>query len=140
MGTAVAMSAIREVRWGLVVGAALLTELSVIAIFFLLLLGATLAGVPEVARPLSPLDYADALVSSFVMVFLFTLWVGKRIESGFVLHGILVGVVATLLFMALSFGLNGTFEEPGLYWAAHGLKLLGGATGGLVAARRRSRA
>jgi hypothetical protein len=130
----------RRIRWGLVVAAALLAEISVIAIFFLLLFGATLAGVPEIARPLSPLDYADALVSSFAMVFLFTLWVGKRIESGFVLHGILVGVVATLLFVALSFGLNGTFEEPALYWVAHGLKILGGATGGLVVGRRRSKA
>jgi hypothetical protein len=77
MGTAIAM---RQIRWGLVVAAALLTELSVIAIFFLLLLGATLAGVPEIASPLSPLDYADALLSSFVMVFIFTLWLGTRVE------------------------------------------------------------
>ena len=130
------MSTIRPIRWGLVVAAALLTEISVIAIFFLLLLGATLAGAPEIASPLSPLDYADALVSSFVMVFIFTLWLGKRIESSFVLHGVLVGVVATLLFVALSFGMSGTLAEPALYWVAHGLKILGGATGGLVAARR----
>ena len=82
---------------------------------------------------MSTLDYVDALVSSFAMVFLFTLWVGKRIESGFVLHGILVGVVAMLLFVALSFGLNGTLEEPPLYWVAHGLKILGGIAGGRVA-------
>ena len=137
MGTAVGT---RQIRWGLVVAAALLTELSVIAIFFLLLLGATLAGVPAIASPLSPLDYADALVSSFVMVFVFTLWLGKRIESAFVLHGILVGAVATLLFLALSFGMSGTLAQPVLYWVAHGLKILGGATGGLVAARRRRHA
>jgi hypothetical protein len=134
MGTAVGT---RQIRWGLVVAAALLAEISVIAIFFLLLLGATLAGVPAIASPLSPLDYADALISSFAMVFVFTLWLGKRIESAFVLHGVLVGAVATLLFVALSFGMSGTFEEPALYWVAHGLKILGGAAGGFVAARRR---
>ena len=128
----------RRIRWGLVVAAALLTELSVIAIFFILLLGATLAGVPEIASPLSPLDYADALVSSFAMVLVFTLWLGRRIESDFVLHGVLVGVVATLLFVALSFGMSGSLAEPALYWVAHGLKILGGATGGLLAARRRA--
>ena len=73
------------------------------------------------------------------MVFAFTLRLGRRIESGFVLHGILVGIVAMLLFVALNFGLNGTLEEPPLYWAAHGLKIFGGLTGGLVAERRRQR-
>ena len=126
-----------QIRWGLVVAAAVLAEFSVIAIFFVLLFGAMAAGVPEMARPLSTLDYVDALVSSFVMVFVFTLWLGRRIESGFVLHGILVGVVAMLLFVALNFGLNGTLEEPPMYWVAHGLKVLGGLTGGLVADRRR---
>ena len=134
------MIAIGPIRWGRIVVAAFLAEVSVIAIFFLLLFGAMLAGVPELARPMSTLDYVDAMVSSFVMVFVFTLWVGRRIESGFVLHGILVGAVAMLLFVALNFGLNGTLEEPPLYWVAHGLKILGGLTGGLVAERRRHRA
>lgn len=134
------MTEIQQIRWRLVVAAAVLAELSVIAIFFVLLFGAMAAGVPEIARPLSTLDYVDALVSSFVMVFVFTLWVGRRIESGFVLHGILVGVVATLLFVVLNFGVSGTLEEPPLYWVAHGLKILGGLTGGLVAERRRHRA
>lgn len=131
------MTDVRRIRWGLVVAAAVLAELSVIAIFFVLLFGAMAADVPEIARPLSTLDYADALVSSFVMVFVFTLWLGRRIESGFVLHGILVGAVAMLLFVALNFGLNATLEEPPLYWVAHGLKILGGLAGGLVAERRR---
>jgi hypothetical protein len=131
------MTAIRQIRWGRIVVAAFLAEVSVIAIFFLLLFGAMLAGVPELARPLSTLDYVDAMVSSFAMVFVFTLWVGRRIESGFVLHGILVGAVAMLLFVALNFGLNRTLEEPPLYWVAHGLKILGGITGGLVVERRR---
>lgn len=133
------MIAIRQIHWGRIVVAALLAEVSVIAIFFLLLFGAMLAGVPELARPMSTLDYVDAMVSSFAMVFVFTLWVGRRIESGFVLHGILVGVVAMVLFVALNFGLNRTLEEPPLYWVAHGLKILGGITGGLVVERRRRR-
>ena len=127
------MTVIRQIRWGRIVVAAVLAEVAVIAVFFILLFGATLAGVPDLARPLSTLDYVDALVSSFAMVFLFTLWVGKRIESRFVLHGILVGVVAMLLFVALNFGLNRTLEEPPLYWVAHGLKILGGIAGGRVA-------
>ena len=128
-----------RIHWGRIVVAALLAEAAVITGFFLLLFAAMLAGVPEMARPMSPLDYADAIVSSFVMVFFFTLWVGKRIESGFVLHGILVGVVAILLFMTLNFAGTGSLAEPPLYVLAHVLKIAGGITGGLVAERRKRR-
>ena len=84
------MRAVRQVHWGRIVVAGFLSEVSIFVIFLLLLIGATLAGVPDVARPMSTLDYIDAMLSSFAMVFLFTLWVGKRIESGFILHGALV--------------------------------------------------
>jgi putative membrane protein (TIGR04086 family) len=88
---------------------------------------------------MSPLDYVDAIVSSFVMVFLFTLWVGRRLEAGFVLHGALVGMVAVLLFVTLIFAINKTFAEPPLYIVAHAMKILGGITGGLVAEKRKRR-
>ena len=134
------MSAMRQIHWGRIVIAGFLAEATVFTLFFSLLLAATLAGVPELASPMSTLDYIDALVSSFASIFFFTLWVGRRIESGFVLHGVLVGMVAMLLFLCLIFGFQGSVEQPPLYWVAHGLKLLGGLAGGLVAERRRSRA
>jgi hypothetical protein len=126
-----------QIHWGRIVAAAFLAEGSVFAIFFILLFGAALAGVPDLAKPMSTLDYADAMVSSFVSVFLFTLWVGKRIESGFVLHGILVGAFAILLFLIVIFTLRGSLAQPFLYVVAHFLKILGGAAGGLMAQRRR---
>jgi hypothetical protein len=43
-----------------------------------------------------------APAASLVMCFLFALWVGRRLESHFGLHGLLVGVVATLLYVALT--------------------------------------
>ena len=128
-----------RIHWGRIVVAAVLAEASVMAGFFLLLFIATQAGVPELARPMSPLDYVDAIVASFVMVFLFTLWVGRRIDSRFVLHGVLVGVVAVLLFVTLIFAVNKTFAEPPLYIVAHAMKILGGITGGLVAEKRKRR-
>src|SRR5438045_7946222 len=39
---------------------------------------------------------------SFVMCFLGALWVCRRIESHFILHGTLVGVVAALIYVALT--------------------------------------
>jgi putative membrane protein (TIGR04086 family) len=77
------------------------------------------------------LPYA-APVASLVMMFLFAVWVGRRIESRFVLHGVLVGIVATLLYVALTLAQ----PEPFMYLVAHGLKIVGGAAGGFVAGRR----
>lgn len=71
------------------------------------------------------------LVASAVMPFLFALWVGRHIDSGFVLHGALVGVVAALFYLALAWGQ----PEPLLYKVAHGLKVVGGIAGGVVASR-----
>ena len=78
-----------------------------------------------------PLLYI-APVASLVACFLFAIWVGRRLESGFVLHGVLVGVVATLIYVAIT----RAQPEPPAYLLAHALKLLGGAAGGFIAARR----
>jgi putative membrane protein (TIGR04086 family) len=80
-----------------------------------------------------PLLYV-APVASLVMCFLFAIWVGRRLESRFVLHGILVGIVATLIYVVLT----RAKPEPPAYLLAHALKILGGAAGGLVASRQRS--
>jgi len=73
-----------------------------------------------------------ALLGSLLACFVFAIWVGRRLNSRFVLHGILVGLVATLIYVALTRG----GPEPLAYLVAHALKILGGAAGGFVAARR----
>jgi len=129
----------RRIDWKRIVVAGFLAEATVFAIFFLLLFAATVAGVPEIARPMSTLDYIDALVSSFAVVFLFTLWVGRRIESAFVVHGVLIGVLGILLFGIIWIATTGSFAQPPLYVVAHVLKILGGIAGGLVAEKRKRR-
>ena len=74
-----------------------------------------------------------APLASLVMCFLLALWLGRKIESRLVLHGFLVGVVATLIYL----GLDRLRAEPLAYLVAHGLKMLGGAAGGMVASRRK---
>ena len=129
------MSADR-IHWGRILLAGFLAEVSVLAGFFLLLGLAWLAGMPEVAAPMSPLDYVDALIASFASIFVFTLWVGRRLQGAFVLHGFLIALVAMSLFL-LMLGLTaGSINQPILYWVAHGLKFAGGIAGGLVAERR----
>ena len=133
------MSAIRRIRWRWVLAAGFLAEVAILAVFFLLLLAATLAGVPEIAAPMSTLDNIDALVSSFVMFFLMTRWAAKRIESDLVLHGALIGLTGVLLFTVLWISLGGPLEQPLPYVGAHVLKVLGGIAGGLFVSRRRQR-
>lgn len=105
-----------------------------------ILLGGFLAEVLVIALviPISLLFGKNTLTSSapaasLFACFVFALWVGRRLESRFVLHGILVGGVATLIHVALTRGR----PDPPAYLAAHALKLLGGAAGGIVAARRK---
>jgi hypothetical protein len=76
---------------------------------------------------------ASILLASFLMPFVFAIWAGRRIQSQFVVHGALIGVVAFLIYTALAWGQT----QPLLYKVAHGLKVVGGMAGGLVAARRK---
>lgn len=76
---------------------------------------------------------ASILIASAAMPFLFALWVGRHIASRFVLHGALLGAVSALIYLGLAWGQ----PEPLLYKIAHGLKLVGGAAGGVVESRRR---
>jgi hypothetical protein len=79
-----------------------------------------------------PLLYL-APAGSLVLCLLFGFWVGRGVKSRFVLHGLLVGVVATAIYLALT----RLEPEPWAYVVAHGLKLVGGASGGWLAGRNR---
>ena len=76
---------------------------------------------------------ASILIASTVMPFIFAMWVGKRVESRFVLHGGLVGLVAALIYIGLSWGQ----PQPLLYHISHGFKVVGGIAGGIVVSRRK---
>lgn len=116
------MNAAARIHWVRVLVGGFLAELSVFAVVLpvLLLYGQ------------HPLLYV-APPASLVACFLFAFWVGRGVDGKFLLHGILVGVVATLLYVGLTRGR----PEPLAYLFAHVLKILGGAAGGLFAGRRR---
>jgi hypothetical protein len=77
-----------------------------------------------------PLLYV-APVGSLLTCIVFGLWVGRGVQSRFLVHGLLVGVVAALIYVALTLAR----PEPMAYVIAHGLKLLGGTAGGWFAGR-----
>src|ERR1700690_2181497 len=113
-----------RIRWGRILIGGLLAEVALILPIFSLWL-----------RLGDNFLHYTAPPGSFVMCFLGALWVCRRIESHFILHGTLVGVVAVLIYV----GLTRAQPEPFAYIVAHALKLVGGACGGFVAQRRRLR-
>jgi hypothetical protein len=130
------MSQSRRIHWGLVLLGGFLAEVGLMVSFLVFLAAAALAGVPQLARPESTFDLINAMVSGFLMMFLLTLWVGRRIDSGFVVHGALIGLTGALLFTALVFVLSGSPAQHPLYWVAHGFKVAGGIAGGMLANKR----
>jgi uncharacterized membrane protein HdeD (DUF308 family) len=112
-----------QIHWGRILVGGLVAELCVFAIVF-----PTLHFFGQTAF------LASILIACAVMPFLFALWVCRRVESRFVLHGALVGVVAFLFYMGLAF----RQPQPVVYKIAHGLKVVGGAAGGFVASRRKA--
>jgi hypothetical protein len=112
-----------QIHWGRILLGGLLAEIALI-----------LAIVPLGLHLGENFLHYAAPPGSFVMCFLAALWVCWRIESHFILQGTLVGVVAALLYIALT----RAQPEPFAYIVAHALKLAGGACGGFVAQLRRS--
>ena len=111
----------RSIRWGWILLGGFLAEL---AIFVVVLPLSLLAGRESL--------FYSAPVVSFIAAFIFGLWAAKKASRYRVVHGLLVGVAATLIYVGISFGQ----PEPAAYLIAHGLKVLGGAMGGYVSLRR----
>ena len=82
------MSKIAGIHWGRVLLGGFLAELLVFAIVF-----------PTRYLFGQQAFLASILISSALLPFLFALWVCRRIDSRFVLHGTLVGVVAALIYL-----------------------------------------
>jgi hypothetical protein len=113
-----------KIHWVRAIATGILAELAVFAIVF-----------PVLHFFGQRAFLASILIASALMPFLFAIWLCHRVESQFVLHGALVGLVAALFYTGLALGLGQT--QPLLYKIAHVLKVVGGACGGLVAARQK---
>jgi hypothetical protein len=112
-----------SIQWGRVLLAAFLMELVLFAIAIPLFLSGAGRVLVYVIPP-------AALVATFAI----TVWLGWRIKSKFVLHGVLIGVIGTLMYV----GLTRLQPEPWQYLVAHALKVVGGAAGGMLLARRQA--
>jgi len=113
-----------------------------------------LAGPPLFLMTLIPLlMYPDQLSSTepnvpvtmtfVVAAFVVVLWFGRRIDSHLVLHGFLMGLVATLLYVALVTG-SGQMPTalaaygPATFVIVNAARLVGAVLGGVAGERRRA--
>ena len=109
------------IRWGRILVGGLIAEITLI-----------IAIVPAGLRLGETFLHYTAAPGSFVTCFAAALWVCRRVQTRFVLHGALIGVAAALIYLALT----RAQPEPLAYVIAHLMKLVGGACGGYVASRR----
>ena len=112
-----------QIHWGRACVAGILAEVAVFAIVF-----------PTRSLFGQQAFLASILFASAVLPLVMALWVCRRVESHFLLHGALVGIVAALFYLGLAW----RQPQPKLYWIAHGLKIAGGIAGGVVASWRKS--
>jgi hypothetical protein len=114
-----------SIHWGRIFLAAFLMEL----VLFAIALPLNLSGRGRVNLYVIP---PAALIATFAI----TVWLGRRIKAKFVLHGVLIGILGTLMYVALTRGQS----EPWQYVVANALKVVGGAAAGMVLGRRQSAA
>ena len=77
--------------------------------------------------------YYVAPPASAVTTFLMVLWVARKLESRFILHGILVGLSGVALTGGFIF--TAKPEDRLMYVVSFALRIAGGYLGGLVAQR-----
>ena len=117
------MTHMANIRWGRIILAAVAAEVAVI------LLLVTVGAVFKVPGEL--VGYYVAPPASAAATFVMVLWVARKLESHFILHGVLVGLVGVAL--AAGFMFTAKPEDRLMYLISCALRILGGYLGGLVA-------
>jgi hypothetical protein len=112
-----------SIQWGRVLLAAFLMELVLFAI-----------AVPLYLSGAGRINFYVVPPVALAATFAITVWLGRGIKSNFVVHGVLIGIVGTLMYI----GLTRAQPEPWQYWVAHALKVVGGAAAGMLLARRQT--
>jgi putative membrane protein (TIGR04086 family) len=116
------MAAANGIQWKRVLWGGFLNELALFAIVL----------------PLNMISqqatYYSVPVLVFVSAILFAYWAARTVQNRFVLHGALVAIVASAIYITLTTALAA--PVPLLFHLSHGLRLLGGALGGKLAERR----
>jgi hypothetical protein len=111
----------KDIRWGWVLLGGLLANVAVTAIIVPI---AVVDGPERLGQVAPP--------ASFVGVLLVGWWIARKAPQRALLHGLLVGLVAMLLYLPVELSQEVTFA----HYLSSVLKVLGGAAGGFIAALR----
>lgn len=123
----------KDLRWGGVVLGGFLGEVATLALIMVLRVMHGYS-VRAFDAQLSIVGRATFLVGVFAVLLLFGWGVARKARAQPVAHGLLVGIVAVLVYELLTIRIP--VPVTWSYVAVHALKLLGGAAGGWIAARR----
>lgn len=115
------MTSVGQVRWGWVLVGGLVAEL---ALFLFVPIQLLPGGQTLLLYLVVPLCLLATGAAGY--------WIARKAGTAKILHGALVGVVASLIYLALTW----TQELPVVYHAANYLKIVGGAAGGWFASTR----
>ena len=126
------MTATSSLRWGRIVLGGFLPELAlIIAVIPMRMAGSSDNAVNVVA-----------MAGSFLLFVPVAWWLGRSLRRP-ILHGLLMGVVATAIYLVLQVLATMFAPEPPVvpwfYYVGHALKLAGGAVGGWLAGRPATR-
>jgi hypothetical protein len=124
------------IRWTRVILAAVLSEAGVIAVLLAIIaiyrsLIAPGMSDAEYQALGSRVGYYVAPIAGMATTFLMVLWVGRKLDSRYVAHGVWVGVVSVIL--TLGFIFTARPEDRVMYGVAFVLRIAAGYLGGLVA-------
>lgn len=115
------MGALARIRWGWVLVGGLAAEIALFAVV-------PLQFVPGGPTLLLYLVVPVCLLATFAGGY----WIARKVDTLHIVHGALVGALAWLVYLALTW----TQELPAVYVVANYLKIVGGAAGGWLAAKR----
>jgi hypothetical protein len=120
----------QQIRWLRVVIAALLVEV-----------GLVVTTVPFVPLVGDQLFFVAVPIACLVVPFVVVLFATRKLANAHVVHGLLIGVVATLMYFALVIGTASIAEAAATYGTplfviVNALRVLSAVAGGYFASRR----
>jgi hypothetical protein len=113
-----------------------------VVLFVVLLPGFALAGV-DISTGVSFVSAVIIGVGAFAAGFAIVLWLGRGIQSQLLLHGFLMGVVATLLYLGLVAGSGQmssalTAYGPTTFVIVNALRVVGAVLGAIACQRKKA--
>ena len=136
-----------RLHWGRIVLAALLLEALLIAVLIPIgEIGGSPFALNEASRLRDPtIFFVSVPIACFVLGYVVTMWVVRKLAARFMLHGALIGVLATVLYLGMAGaqpgGLGAVSAAYGdvLFSLVQGLRIAGCVAGGAHVARSKRR-